>query len=271
MKKMVFNKRSLTALIALSITIGAGVYLARAANEDRRSIANEVLPRVASPSDQTAPKNGQATVAQKKAAVSAYRLGESRKQKTTQGPGAADPFPEIAKTRTGLSMEDDPYGPRSRAEQEWLDRNGFPNAQQILEYQRASDLQLEQAANAGDRVAETFLNARKLGAGDSSAEGALLHAGALGNTFALDMLSSVLSGPGPLQDVVDGYAFSRVAEMRGDFTRSLARMARPEIDAFSKYEGEIRAMAYLKLIIEIQREEQGNSAVTFDPRPISGG
>jgi hypothetical protein len=221
----------------------------------------------------TTPISGDASVAEKKKALTIFRTNRKSDAITTQHVSVPHPFPNMPRTRAGLSMEDDPFAPQSEAEQRWLDRNGYPNAEQWSEYPQAGDAQLEQAANAGDIVAETFLNVRKLQAGDEAAEGALLYSGALGNTFALEMLSSVFSGSGKLRDPMEGYALSRVAEMRGNLSLGLARelLSPNRLTQQEKAEAEVRALQYFKLLMETQKETQGIDVVSFDPRPVGGG
>lgn len=184
---------------------------------------------------------------------------------------AIDPFPYVAKSRVGLEFENDPSSPRSEQEQAWLDRHGYPNAEQWVEYNAASDDLLAQAASNGDAVAEIMLNARRLRSGDQDAETALLYSAALGNTFALEMLSSTIVGGGRSGDPIDAYAFSRVAEMRGDLTLGMGReMFFPvRLDSAQRAEAEARALNYFNMLIEIQREVQGENATITDPRPIT--
>lgn len=181
-----------------------------------------------------------------------------------------DPFSNVAKSRVGLAFETDPFSPKSKEEQAWLDRHGYPNAEQWREYNVASDTQLEQAALNGDVVAETLLNARLLNLGDESAETALLYSAALGNTFALEMLSSSMATGKNGLDPIDGYAFSRVAEMRGNLTLGIGReMFFPtRLNSSQRVEAEARALNYFNILTEVQKEIQGKNAITIDPRPL---
>jgi hypothetical protein len=183
---------------------------------------------------------------------------------------AIDPFSNIPKSRDNLDFETDPFYPKSKDEQAWLDRHGYPNAEQWREYNVASDTQLEQAALSGDVVAETLLNARLLNRGDESAETALLYSAALGNTFALEMLSSTLASGGKSSNPIDAYAFSRVAEMRGNLTLGMGReMFFPvRLNSSQRVEAEARALNYFNMLLEVQKQIQGNNATTIDLRPI---
>src|SRR5690348_7507960 len=92
-----------------------------------------------------------------------------------------DPFFRVPKTRDGLPFSDDPFVAESVQEQQWLDRHGYPNAKQWAAYSTASDLVLEQAAAAGDNVADVMLAARPLSQGDTRASGKLMTAGKNGS------------------------------------------------------------------------------------------
>jgi len=202
---------------------------------------------------------------QQHASSKQYGLGANEQSKV----GVLHPFPNTVRTREGLRLEDAPFLPQSEAEQNWLDRHGYPNAEQFSEYQSASDAQLEQASDAGDTVAETYLNVRKLQRGDENAEAALLRASALGDSFALELLSSTLARADP----VDGFALSRVVEMRGNFAIAHARdlFFPAQLTAAERVDAENRARAYFKLLSEYQQEIQGKGASPFDPRPAGGG
>lgn len=184
---------------------------------------------------------------------------------------AIDPFSNVAKSREGLDFETDPFYPKSKEEQDWLDRHGYPNAEQWREYNAASDAQLEQAADNGDTVAETLLNSRRLYAGNESAETAMLYSAALGNTFALEMLSSSMATGKNGHDPIDGYAFSRVAEMRGNLTLGMGREALfpVRLNNQQRVEAEGRALYYFNILSEAQKEIQGVNAVIVDLRPIT--
>jgi len=184
---------------------------------------------------------------------------------------AIDPFSNVAKSRANLDFETDPFYPKSKEEQNWLDRHGYPNAEQWREYNAASDEQLEQAAANGDTVAETLLNSRRLYAGDVSAETAMLYSAALGNTFALEMLSSSMATGKNGHDPIDGYAFSRVSEMRGNLTLGLGREALfpVRLNNQQRLEAEGRALYYFNILSEAQKEIQGVNAVIVDLRPIT--
>ena len=189
----------------------------------------------------------------------------------TSETGMVNPFQHIPMTRRGLNLEDDPFLPRSRAEQDWLDRHGYPNALQYSEYQAASDQQLQQAADAGDELAKTYLNSRKLLQGDKDAEITMLREGALGNSFALELVSSAIAHDDP----VEGYALSRVVDMSGNFAIAQARdlffPGASSLTIAQRTEAENRARAYLQLFKEYRRETEGPGATFFDPRPTDDG
>lgn len=137
-------------------------------------------------------------------------------------PGGHNPFPDLPQSRDGLPLDDDPFVATSKAEQSWLDRNGYPNAKQWAAYTHAPDLQLREAAERGDRGAKAMFAHRRLMAGDDAAVTDLLTEGARGSGFALDMLASYLaSSRGGNRQTA--YAISRVSEMRGNFRVAAAR------------------------------------------------
>lgn len=174
------------------------------------------------------------------------------------------PFPELPQSRQNLDLESDPFGPTSEAEQKWLDTHGFPNARQWETYTAASDYLLEQAANSGDRVARTMLDARRLRE-DPEAKTRLFSAGAEGNIFALNSLAAYMTGSkdGNLQV---GYSLSRVAEMRGDSRIAMARdVAMPrKLNELEKMHAEADAIRMNNQLDRMYRDKHG----ALPPPPI---
>ncbi|MFC6840983.1 hypothetical protein [Xanthomonas theicola] len=72
------------------------------------------------------------------------------------------PFPDVPRTREGMSFENDPSGAESKAEQAWLDRHGYPNEKQWEADALAPEVLLRQATEAGNRAAQAMLDARLL-------------------------------------------------------------------------------------------------------------
>ncbi|MBS7457172.1 hypothetical protein [Coralloluteibacterium stylophorae] len=172
------------------------------------------------------------------------------------------------RSRAGMPLEGDPFGPRSAAEQAWLDRAGYPNAEQWAAYEHGSDYLLEAAAAKGDTAAATMLALRNLRNGDPDAKERLLELGADGSLFALEMLSSHIAGP--MQgNLSEAYAVSRVAEMKGNFVLSLARdytMPR-QLTQQERVAGEEAAIRLLNKLNEIALLKTGR-VPPVDPRPI---
>jgi hypothetical protein len=133
-----------------------------------------------------------------------------------------DPFFRVPKTRNGLPLENDVFVAESVEEQRWLDRNGYPNSQQLAAYSSASDFTLEQAAAHGDQVAGVELASRQLMQGDPEASGKLMTAGMNGSSFALSKLAAYLMYSKHGNPEL-GYAVSRVVELRGDWRSGLGR------------------------------------------------
>lgn len=175
-----------------------------------------------------------------------------------------DPFPRVPKSRNGLPLAGDPFVAESPQEQAWLDRNGYPNAQQLAAYSAASDLELEQAAAHGDSVAAVELAARQLARGDPSASGKLMTAGANGSSYALSLLASYMASAGHGNPEL-GYALSRVLEMRGDWRAPLTRdiMFREPLSPVEKMRAEVEA---LKLFQQLDGGPGGQPRT--DPRPL---
>ncbi len=180
------------------------------------------------------------------------------------------PFPEVPRSRKGLALETDPFMAESVAEQEWLDRNGYPNAAQWAAYSTAGDIQLEAAALAGDETAAAMLAQRQLINGDETALERMLTAGATGNTFALELLASTMIGP--KQDPVAGYAISRVVEMRGNIRIGFHRdaMFNTPLSPMERIEAEQEAVEMYQRMLRLQRTLLGDNSPLVDVRPIGG-
>lgn len=181
-------------------------------------------------------------------------------------PGAArqvrHPFPALPRSREGLTGVVEVFGGDSIEEARWLDRHGFPNALQWERYTLAADLQLEQAALAGDTVARSMLDARRLRT-DPQAEARLLLAGAEGDLFALNQLAAFKAhrsdGAG------EAYAISRAAEMRGDLTLALTRpiMLGGRLPEAQRLLAEAEALALNRHLNQLYRQKHG-----MDPPPV---
>lgn len=190
---------------------------------------------------------------------------------TAQAPAALStrtPFPEVPQSRKNLDLESDPFGPTSEAEQRWLDAHGFPNARQWETYTTASDYLLEQAANSGDQVARTMLDARRLRE-DPEAKTRLFSAGAEGNVFALNSLAAYMMGSkdGNLQV---GYSLSRVAEMRGDSRLAMARdVGMPRrLDDLEKMQAEADAIRMNNQLDRMYQDKHGSPPPPPVRRPV---
>lgn len=178
------------------------------------------------------------------------------------------PFPEVPRSRKNLDLESDPFGPTSEAEQRWLDTHGFPNARQWETYTTASDYLLEQAADSGDQVARTMLDARRLRE-DPEARTRLFSAGAEGNIFALNSLAAYMMGSKD-GDLQVGYSLSRVAEMRGDSRLAMARdVGMPRrLSDLEKMQAEADAIRMNNQLDRIYRDIHGASPPPPVRRPV---
>lgn len=178
------------------------------------------------------------------------------------------PFPEVPTSRRGMPLESDGFMAKSVAEQEWLDRNGYPNEAQWEALMQASDAQLEQAALAGDTAAQVLLNQKRMIAGDDSAIVDTLVLGAMGSGFAIDMLAATLAGP--LQDPVSAYAMVRAGEMRGNYRSGPGRemLFNVPLTSAQRTEGEAEALEIFRQLAAIREARGGGNAPLVDPRPI---
>lgn len=174
-----------------------------------------------------------------------------------------DPFSGVPKTRKGLPFDDDPFVAESLQEQQWLDRNGYPNAKQWATYSAASDLVLEVAAASGDNVASVMLAARQLARGDTEASGRLMTAGMSGSSFALSLLAAYLAN-GKNGNPELGYAVSRLIELRGDWRSGIMReeMYRTPLSPMQKVRAESEAMKLLNDFRSLSGVQ-----LYIDPRP----
>lgn len=189
----------------------------------------------------------------------------------TAGATAMHPFHGVPRSRRNLPLDGDPFAPSSAEEQEWLDRNGFPNAEQVHVYSTASDAALEQAAAAGDLVAQVMLDGRRLMTGDRHAEARLMAAAAAGSNYALTTLAGYLGRPSPGGEPARAYALTRVAEMLGDYKIGLVRdvLVSKPLDPSVRLKAEADALKIYKNIVDERRKRRGPQAAIVDPRPLS--
>lgn len=191
----------------------------------------------------------------------------SQGQATDAAPRAQNPFPEVPRSRTGLSLEDDPFNAESVEEQSWLDRHGYPNVSQWTTYSQASDGMLQLAAESGDATAQTMLDARQLP--QQTAVDRLLLSAADGNDFALQLLASHYAGSGP-DNYVDAYTVARVSEMRGNLSAAISRemLFRKPLSSEQRMRGEAGALRLNATLNRLYREKHGVD-FSADNRPIT--
>ncbi len=183
-------------------------------------------------------------------------------------PADLHPFPELPRSRRGMSLEDDPFGASSVAEQKWLDRNGYPNQEQWAVYSRTSDTLLSKAAETGDRIARTILDLRRLESGDLSAQEDLLAAAVGGSGFALDMYASFMAGSRSGNEKT-AYIISRVAEMRGDHRQVVSReFVRVRPTQQQRLEWGMEANALFNNLNKLHSKVYGDSKSWIDSRPV---
>lgn len=193
--------------------------------------------------------------------------GAQHGQAKDSAPRAQNPFPEVPRSRTGLSLEDDPFNAESVEEQSWLDRHGYPNISQWTTYSQASDGMLQLAAESGDATAQTMLDARQLP--QQPAVDRLLLSAADGNDFALQLLASHYAGSGP-DHYVDAYTVARVSEMRGNLSAAISRemLFRRPLSSEQRMRGEAGALRLNATLNRLYKEKNGIE-FSADNRPIT--
>ena len=183
---------------------------------------------------------------------------------------AAGPFPSVPKTRDLLSIDDDPFGAQSKAEQQWLDRNGYPNMRQVEVYPKAPDVMLQEAADAGDRVARVMLEGRRLRRGDPRAEANLMTAAAEGSIYALNVLAGYYGQRGPQTNAAKAYSLTRVMEMLGDYKVPLTRqfVVSQPLEPVQQLQAEADALGMYRSLIARRKVATGSDNIVIQPRPI---
>lgn len=129
---------------------------------------------------------------------------------------------------------------------------------------------MELAVAAGDRVAADFLESRRLAAGDTSAEKRMWEMAVNGQTYALTGLAGYYAQNGPKGNPMKAYAYSRVAEMRGDYKAALTRdfvVNRP-LTPMQRTEAEAKALTIFRAMTELRRQRFGPNVPVTDPRPL---
>lgn len=246
---MQLRKKALLTLCGL-LAAGAALVVMVAGNavSDRRT-EDDVLP-------------GQRVTA------SAMAHGSQASARATDARDTA--FPGVKKDRIGTPLADDPFGPTSKAEQDWLQRNGFPTEDQLHAYSVASSDALREAAQAGDAVAEAFYEGNRLLEGDPAAEARLRDLAARGSTFGLARMAAFFAGSRTHRDVIKAHAYSRAAEMLGDVKGGLTRdmMFSKPLDPMEKLEAEAFAIELYGAIVQRRKQLKGPNAPASDPRPV---
>ncbi|KRG72472.1 hypothetical protein ABB27_00890 [Stenotrophomonas terrae] len=167
-----------------------------------------------------------------------------------------------------MSLADDPFGAQSVEEQHWLDRRGYPNARQWETYSQLPDGLLQVAADSGDSVAKTMLDAR--GLPSRNATDKLLLSAANGDDFALSLLSARLASLPGEQNLIDAYAVARVSEIRGNTSAAVGReaMFAQSLTPDQRMKGEADAMKLVSTLNALYEKKYGVK-YRVDARPFS--
>lgn len=183
---------------------------------------------------------------------------------------AADAVPGVPQTRAGQPLESDMFIATSSEEQQWLDRNGFPNNEQYAVYSKLSDAALEVAAEKGGRVAATMLANRKLIRGEPGAADELLALSVEGSSYALDVYAAYMAGSSQ-GNPKTAWALSRVEEMRGNMRLALSRNAMfpTPLSQADQMEAEAEALNLFATLRQLHVEMYGSDKGWTDPRPYS--
>lgn len=181
-----------------------------------------------------------------------------------------NPFSYVPKVRDALPLDDDPFGAQSKEEQQWLDRNGYPNMRQIEAYTKAPDGMLQQATDAGDAVARVMLEERRLRRGDPNAEANLMIAAAEGSIYALNVLAGYYGQKGARTNPVKAYSLTRVMEMLGDYKVPLTRqfVVGQPLNPAQQSQAEADALGMYRNLIQQRKRSAGITRITIEPRPI---
>lgn len=73
-----------------------------------------------------------------------------------QSANTLNPFAHLPQSRIGMALESDPFVAESSQEQQWLDRNGFPNSEQWKAYSSAPDGLLSKRPRAATALPRLF-------------------------------------------------------------------------------------------------------------------
>ncbi len=195
-------------------------------------------------------------------------VGKSPQQAARLMPRAGTAFSSLPTSRMGLDLNTDPFGAESKEEQEWLDRNGYPNEKQWLAYKGASESLLAQAAEQGDSFAGIELNKRRLARGDKQGHDELLRSAMLGSQFALESLAAYMAGSSQ-GDAQGAYMLYRLGELRGNSDLAMARETLTErLPPPKRMEAEGQARMLFRKFGTAFRAQNGPGARFTDPRPF---
>jgi hypothetical protein len=180
---------------------------------------------------------------------------------------APSAFTSLPQSRVGLRFSSDPFGATSVAEQQWLDRNGYPNEKQWAAYKTASDGLVAQAAAAGDPLARIEADSRRLMKGDMSGQDGLMKAAVEGSQYALETLAAFHAGSGQ-GDRKSAYMLYRFGELRGNTTMAIVRnQLVDQLTPLQRREAEAGALQLFHQTSSHTRSRTGPRA-SVDPRPF---
>ncbi len=187
-------------------------------------------------------------------------------------PAPLNPFSGLHASRRDLTGGDvpfDPFGGETEEDKAWLDRNGYPNALLWDALTKATDMELDQAVLAGDKIAEVFRDAKRLGKGEPDALATLLDHWEGGSQFALAIATSHLAGNGQASDPRMAYVLFRLMEMSGNYSAAMSRemTVGAEFDQLQRLEAE--AMALALFASRTSPAFASGTACVLDIRPIT--
>lgn len=245
-------KKGLFSLVVVAILMCGFFYLNSTIVEGNPVGPKIEVGRTLSPEPETADEHE----------VSRRLISISQKAVVSRG------VPGVPQTRDGMSLQAEPFIAASIDEQRWLDRNGYPNSEQLRVYSSLPDSSLAKAANEGDSVAAVMLANRGLIQGEPGAGEELLALAAAGSGYALQVHAAFLAGSSR-GNPREAWAISRVEEMRGNMRLALARdaMFPQPLSQSERLQGDARALELFAMLRRLRVEVNGSDEGWVDPRP----
>jgi TPR repeat protein len=153
---------------------------------------------------------------------------------------------------------------------EWMHEVGIPSEEQDEKYVVLSESELEELALQGDTIANIWLGLKRASSGDEDSAVAILQDavvdGSIGAALTLANLYSGTTTPSFEANVLEAYAWFRVAQVMGDSNAMFMMFGGPD---FTMEEYFLAEQNYFLLLTELQRDHQAQygTPLPFNPRP----